>query len=189
MEEEQLNSLMELACLQAYLTWISSGQISCKEDGGHHRPCAAANSAKAVTEALWDLASNGDAELFIARRIFPCLPSFSDEFTCAVPMTRIRDIAHRNDIPKDMKLYIKRPRLKTIMLSTRIFRFCAGCNRCLRHSFVCAEAGLLLRCYMLLLLMNCCSSAGWGWLDHAIMLARVERFWSFFAFHSSERHS
>jgi len=107
MEEEQLNSLMELACLQAYLTWISSGQISCKEDGGHHRPCAAANSAKAVTEALWDLASNGDAELFIARRIFPCLPSFSDEFTCAVPMTRIRDIAHRNDIPKDMKLYIK----------------------------------------------------------------------------------
>ena len=107
MEEEQLNSLTELACLQAYLTWISSGQITCKEDGGHHRPCAAANSAKAVTEALWDLASNGDAELFIARRIFPCLPSFSDEFTCAVPMTRIRDIAHRNDIPKDMKLYIK----------------------------------------------------------------------------------
>lgn len=25
----------------------------------------------------------GDAELFIARRIFPSLPSFSDEFTCA----------------------------------------------------------------------------------------------------------
>jgi phosphoglucan,water dikinase len=24
-----------------------------------------------------------------------------------VPMTRIRDIAHRNDIPKDMKLAIK----------------------------------------------------------------------------------
>ena len=107
MEEEQLNSLTELACLQAYLTWISSGQITCKEDGGHHRPCAAANSAKAVTEALWDLATHGDAELFIARRIFPCLPSFSDEFTCAVPMTRIRDIAHRNDIPKDIKLYIK----------------------------------------------------------------------------------
>ena len=49
------------------------------------------------------LTSSGDAELFIARRIFPSLPSFSDEFTCAVPMTRIRDIAHRGDIPHDMK--------------------------------------------------------------------------------------
>ena len=47
--------------------------------------------------------ASGDAELFIARRIFPSLPSFSDEFTCAVPMTRIRDIAHRGDIPHDMK--------------------------------------------------------------------------------------
>lgn len=26
---------------------------------------------------------------------------------CAVPMTRIRDIAHRNDIPKDLKNDIK----------------------------------------------------------------------------------
>lgn len=26
---------------------------------------------------------------------------------CAVPMTRIRDIAHRNDIPKDLKNNIK----------------------------------------------------------------------------------
>jgi len=107
LEEDQLGSLSELACLQAYLTFVASGQIACKEDGGHHRPCAAAKAAQIVTEALWDLARNGDAERFIARRIFPSLPSFSDEFTTAVPMTRIRDIAHRNDIPKDMKLYIK----------------------------------------------------------------------------------
>ncbi|CAK9031235.1 Phosphoglucan [Durusdinium trenchii] len=107
LEEDLLNSLSELACLQAYLTFVASGQISCKEDGGHHRPCAAANAAKAVTEALWDISTQGDAELFIARRIFPSLPSFSDEFTCAVPMTRIRDIAHRGDIPHDMKQYIK----------------------------------------------------------------------------------
>lgn len=85
--------------VQAYLTFVASGQIVCQEDGGHHRPCAAANAAKAVTEALWDISKEGDAQLFIARRIFPSLPSFSDEFTCAVPMTRIRDIAHRGDIP------------------------------------------------------------------------------------------
>ncbi|CAK0879750.1 unnamed protein product [Prorocentrum cordatum] len=107
LEEDRLGSLGELACLQAYLTFIASGQIVCKEDGGHHRPNAAAKAAQVVTEALWDVAKQGDAELFVARRIFPSLPSFSDEFTCAVPMTRIRDIAHRNDIPKDIKLYIK----------------------------------------------------------------------------------
>lgn len=107
LEEDLLNSLSELAILQAYLTFVASGQISCKEDGSHHRPCAAANAAKAVTEALWEISHAGDAELFIARRIFPSLPSFSDEFTCAVPMTRIRDIAHRGDIPHDMKQYIK----------------------------------------------------------------------------------
>lgn len=112
---------------KAYLTFVASGQITCQEDGGHHRPCAAANAAKAVTEALWDISHagrlpwdagengefccsfqcQGDAELFIARRIFPCLPSFSDEFTCAVPMTRIRDIAHRGDIPHDMKQHLR----------------------------------------------------------------------------------
>jgi len=60
-----------------------------------------------VTEALWQLAAQGDAECFVARRIFPSLPSYADHFTCAVPMTRIRDIAHRNDIPKEMKETIK----------------------------------------------------------------------------------
>ena len=41
------------------------------------------------------------------RNVHPWLPSFSGEFTCSVPMTRIRDIAHRNDIPQDLKLEIK----------------------------------------------------------------------------------
>jgi len=44
---------------QAYLTFVASGQISCKEDGSHHRPCAAANAAKAVTEALWEISHAG----------------------------------------------------------------------------------------------------------------------------------
>ena len=33
--------------------------------------------------------------------------SFNEEFTNAVPLTRIRDIAHRNDIPEDLKKTIK----------------------------------------------------------------------------------
>ncbi|KAL0369214.1 UNVERIFIED_CONTAM: Phosphoglucan, water dikinase, chloroplastic [Sesamum calycinum] len=44
--------------------------------------------------------------LFI-RKIHPCLPSFKAEFTASVPLTRIRDIAHRNDIPHDLKQEIK----------------------------------------------------------------------------------
>jgi hypothetical protein len=32
-------------------------------------------------------------------QVHPLLPSFSEAFTQQVPLTRIRDIAHRNDIP------------------------------------------------------------------------------------------
>lgn len=43
-------------------------------------------------------------ELLVIRKIHPCLPSFKAEFTASVPLTRIRDIAHRNDIPHDLKV-------------------------------------------------------------------------------------
>ena len=43
-------------------------------------------------------------EILVIRKIHPCLPSFKAEFTASVPLTRIRDIAHRNDIPKDIKV-------------------------------------------------------------------------------------
>lgn len=35
------------------------------------------------------------------------LPSFNAEFTASTPLTRIRDIAHRNDIPHELKQEIK----------------------------------------------------------------------------------
>ena len=35
------------------------------------------------------------------------LPSFTEAFTASVPLTRIRDIAHRNDIPHDLKQELK----------------------------------------------------------------------------------
>ncbi|KAJ8449699.1 hypothetical protein Cgig2_001355 [Carnegiea gigantea] len=46
-------------------------------------------------------------EILVIRKIHPCLPSFKAEFTASVPLTRIRDIAHRGDIPHDLKQEIK----------------------------------------------------------------------------------
>lgn len=42
-----------------------------------------------------------------ARRMHNRLPSISGEFRQSVPLTRIRDIAHRGDIPKELKDEIK----------------------------------------------------------------------------------
>jgi hypothetical protein len=42
-----------------------------------------------------------------ARLMLPLLPSFADQFNTAVPLTRIRDIAHRNDMPHELKQEIK----------------------------------------------------------------------------------
>lgn len=45
--------------------------------------------------------------LLVAPLVVHRLPSFSGEFRQAVPFTRIRDIAHRNDIPQNLKHEIK----------------------------------------------------------------------------------
>lgn len=45
-------------------------------------------------------------EILVIRKMQPCLPSFKAQFTASVPLTRIRDIAHRNDIPHDLKVVI-----------------------------------------------------------------------------------
>lgn len=53
-------------------------------------------------------------EVLVIRKIHPCLPSFKAEFTASVPLTRIRDIAHRGDIPHDLKVYkIKDTKIKS----------------------------------------------------------------------------
>lgn len=41
----------------------------------------------------------GRAATLLARKISQRLPSFGEAFTQQVPLTRIRDIAHRGDIP------------------------------------------------------------------------------------------
>ena len=53
-------------------------------------------------------------EVLAIRKIHPCLPSFKAEFTASVPLTRIRDIAHRGDIPHDLKVIL-------IRMSTELF--------------------------------------------------------------------
>eukprot|EP01053_Blabericola_migrator_P002864 Blabericola_migrator_1__2863@NODE_181_length_11864_cov_121_034161_g157_i0_p1_GENE_NODE_181_length_11864_cov_121_034161_g157_i0NODE_181_length_11864_cov_121_034161_g157_i0_p1_ORF_typecomplete_len1260_score178_26PPDK_N/PF01326_19/6_2e37CBM_20/PF00686_19/1_8e16CBM_20/PF00686_19/7_6e03DUF410/PF04190_13/0_093_NODE_181_length_11864_cov_121_034161_g157_i047098488 len=104
-----------------YLSWVSSSVIRCSEDGGHHRPNQVALVAKdivnicekwkylnavarqTVNEHVWE----ADLMDYFCRQLVPFLPSFKSSFTCAVPLTRIRDIAHRNDICQDLKREIK----------------------------------------------------------------------------------
>ncbi|RAL54400.1 hypothetical protein DM860_001528 [Cuscuta australis] len=93
-----------------YMKWINTGQIPCFEDGGHHRPNRHADISRLIFCELERIMGRTDTslqEVLIIRKIHPCLPSFKAEFTAAVPLTRIRDIAHRNDIPHDLKQEIK----------------------------------------------------------------------------------
>ncbi|XP_014513502.1 phosphoglucan, water dikinase, chloroplastic [Vigna radiata var. radiata] len=105
--EDRLEALLYSAI---YLKWINTGQISCFEDGGHHRPNRHAEISRLIFRELERHTTRKDIspqEVLVIRKIHPCLPSFKAEFTASVPLTRIRDIAHRNDIPHDLKLQIK----------------------------------------------------------------------------------
>ncbi|WVZ92117.1 hypothetical protein U9M48_038206, partial [Paspalum notatum var. saurae] len=93
-----------------YLKWIYTGQIPCFEDGGHHRPNKHAEISRQIfreIERIYYGKNTSAQDLLVIRKIHPCLPSFKSEFTASVPLTRIRDIAHRNDIPHDLKQEIK----------------------------------------------------------------------------------
>lgn len=105
--DERLEALIYSAI---YLKWINTGKIPCFEDGGHHRPNRHAEISRLIFRELERISCRKDAspqEVLVIRKIHPCLPSFKAEFTASVPLTRIRDIAHRNDIPHDLKLEIK----------------------------------------------------------------------------------
>lgn len=93
-----------------YLKWINIGQIPCFEDGGHHRPNRHAEISRLIFRELERISCRRDTspqEMLVIRKIHPSLPSFKAEFTASVPLTRIRDIAHRGDIPHDLKQEIK----------------------------------------------------------------------------------
>jgi phosphoglucan,water dikinase len=95
----------QLADIAIYLRFLGTGQIRCEEDGRHFRPSHHAGIASEIHERLGRFA-NTDAA-WIARKIYPALPSTAQAFQRAEPLTRIRDIAHRNDIPHELKTEIK----------------------------------------------------------------------------------
>lgn len=118
-----------LVTVSTYLTFLSTNQLACSEEGGHHRPCHAALEAQQIEAALDALlhppaGADADADAppafaaFVARSIYPQLPSHASQFTASVPLTRIRDIAHRGDIPHEMKQEIKHT------LQNKIHRCC-----------------------------------------------------------------
>lgn len=102
--------LEALAYSAIYLKWINTGQIPCFEDGGHHRPSRHAEISRLIFRELERISyakGTSPQEILVIRKIHTCLPSFKAEFTASVPLTRIRDIAHRNDIPHELKQEIK----------------------------------------------------------------------------------
>ncbi|VAH99085.1 unnamed protein product [Triticum turgidum subsp. durum] len=102
--------LEALICSAIYLKWIYTGQISCSEDGGHYRPNKHAEISRQIfreIEKMYYTKGISPEDVLVIRKIHPCLPSFKSEFTATVPLTRIRDIAHRNDIPHELKQEIK----------------------------------------------------------------------------------
>jgi phosphoglucan, water dikinase len=98
-------SNLQLVEIAVYLRFLGTGEISCAEDGHHFRPAHHARLAANIFETLFKLTSDENA--FILRKIYPWLPSFDPTFRRAEPLTRIRDIAHRNDIDSDLKREIK----------------------------------------------------------------------------------
>jgi phosphoglucan, water dikinase len=107
----------QLADIAIYLRFLSTGQIPCAEDGRHFRPSHHARMAFHIQQRLARLTTPETA--FIIRRIHPWLPSSGQRFQRAEPLTRIRDIAHRNDIPSELKREIKQT------LQNKLHR-CAG---------------------------------------------------------------
>ncbi len=95
----------ELIDLAIYLRFLGAGEIACVEDGRHFRPAHHARIASEIHHRLETLTTPENG--FIVRQIYPWLPSFAANFRRAEPLTRIRDIAHRNDIAPELKREIK----------------------------------------------------------------------------------
>lgn len=98
-----------LAHTFVYLSWVATGALPCVDAGGHRRPNHHADLSKVTFRTLeWVVAERaGGSDALLARRLQTRLPSFAAEFTQSTPLTRIRDIAHRNDIPQALKSEIK----------------------------------------------------------------------------------
>ena len=102
-----------ISLIATYLYFVNSGQIKCSEDGTHFRPNHSAKHAFNIFKKLYKKIFinseniNENSFSIVARSILRNLPSFNEQFMVQVPLTRIRDIAHRSDIPHDLKQEIK----------------------------------------------------------------------------------
>lgn len=105
LREEPALTADQLIDVAIYLRFLGTGEIACSEDGRHFRPAHHARIAAQIQERLARLTTPDNA--FIVRKIYPWLPSSSPAFLRPEPLTRIRDIAHRNDIGPDLKREIK----------------------------------------------------------------------------------
>lgn len=95
-----------LAYLGVFLKLVATGAIASKEDGGHYRPSHHAQLGLDIERML--LSGPARKQRSLIRGILRWLPSHDLPFRRAEPLTRIRDIAHRNDIPHALKDEIKR---------------------------------------------------------------------------------
>ena len=107
------NNEQIISLIATYLYFVNSGQIKCSEDGTHFRPNHSAKHAFNIFKKLYKKIFinseniNENSFSIVARSILRNLPSFNEQFMVQVPLTRIRDIAHRSDIPHDLKQEIK----------------------------------------------------------------------------------
>lgn len=99
------SDLENLVYLAIYLHFIGTRQVPCREDGRHFRPSHHAGLAREIATRLAALTTPQNVS--VVRRILPWLPSSDSQFTRSEPLTLIRDIAHRNDIPRELKSEIK----------------------------------------------------------------------------------
>src|SRR5207248_1811083 len=81
-------SLQHLVEVAIYVRFLSTGEISCVEDGRHFRPAHHARLASDIFHRLAEIATEKNE--FVLRRIYPALPSFDASFRQAEPLTRIR---------------------------------------------------------------------------------------------------
>ncbi len=104
-DEESVITTESLIYLAIYLRFLGTGAVACREDGRHFRPSRLSRLSQKIQQYL--VAHTSNDNLFILRKIYPWLPSYDSTFMRSEPLTRIRDIAHRNDIPQELKKEIK----------------------------------------------------------------------------------